>query len=537
MHFLSALRDSFADDRLLANLGVFCSAALLIASIVLLARHRLARLRKPLPPPETLTWRHRFTDDVHRHTCTCLFWATLLIVGSGLLAGVGYHFAGHDVREDVNAWYGRMTVRELEEVGGVFGFLAVLGLLTEFSVWLVRRLRPHIEDHAHCQVGCEANRESLSIWFTLVERYLVWGVRLASTWGVGVIIGFGEVSTTVFGFLLRILTILVAVRLLTLACRTLSHKAVESGDRHLGNGKFQRYWERLRRLLPFGQRCFESAVYVAATSLAVRELHFIAFVADYGPRIVQCIGILFGTRVLIELSQVLLNETFGLYEGSDPLDAKGRTLAPLLQSVCQYVLYFGSGVVMLGVLGLDTRPILAGAGILGLAVGLGAQSLVTDVVSGFFILFENQFLVGDYVQIGDAVGTVEAVSIRLTQVRDGHGKLFIIPNGQIKGVVNYSKGFVNAVVDVRVPAGSDLEDVFQCMVEAGRRLQAEYPDGVLAETEVHGLVDLGTDVMTVRAVTRVQPGTHGAMQSEYRRMLKLELGSPGRGLMRPQLAA
>src|SRR5207249_3958992 len=121
-------------------------------------------------------------------------------------------------------------------------------------------------------------------------------------------------------------------------------------------------------------------------------------------------------------------------------DQKGQTLVPLLQSICQYTLYFGSGVVMLGVLGLDTRPILAGAGILGLGVGLGAQSLVTDVVSGFFILFENQYLVGDFVEIGEAAGVVEAVGIRVTQVRDSHGKLHIIPNGQIKAVVNFSKG-------------------------------------------------------------------------------------------------
>src|SRR5207245_8574877 len=117
------------------------------------------------------------------------------------------------------------------------------------------------------------------------------------------------------------------------------------------------------------------------------------------------------------LLQVVLNEAFGMYKEEMEIDQKGRTLVPLIHSMCQYVLYFGSGVVMLGVIGVDTRPILAGAGILGLAVGLGAQSLVTDVVSGFFILFENQYLVGDYVQIGDAVGTVEGVSIRMTQVR------------------------------------------------------------------------------------------------------------------------
>src|SRR5262249_48541566 len=158
-------------------------------------------------------------------------------------------------------------------------------------------------------------------------------------------------------------------------------------------------------------------------AMVVKRLRFIAFVADYGDMIVQCIGIFFVTRVLIELSHVLLFEAFGLHEEETAANQKGRTLVPLLQSICKYVLYFGCGVAMWKALGQETTTIMAGAGIVGLAVGLGAQSLVTDVVSGFFILFENQYLVGDYVQIGHATGVVEAVGIRVTEVRDLQGKV------------------------------------------------------------------------------------------------------------------
>jgi small conductance mechanosensitive channel len=195
--------------------------------------------------------------------------------------------------------------------------------------------------------------------------------------------------------------------------------------------------------------------------------------------------------------------------------------------------YFGSVLTLLGVQGVDTRPLLAGAGILGLAVGLGAQNLVTDVVSGFFILFENQYLVGDVIKIGDATGTVEEVGIRVTQVRDEYGKLHIIPNGQIKGVVSYSKGYVNAVVDVKLPSGRSLESVFRAMAEAGRRLRLRRPE-VLAETEVRGLVEFGTSEMVVRAVTKVKPGTHHLMQNEYRRLLKevLDQEQPGTGMLK-----
>ena len=229
--------------------------------------------------------------------------------------------------------------------------------------------------------------------------------------------------------------------------------------------------------------------------------------------------VFFATRVGIEISQVVLNEAFGLYRDDGNVDAKGRTLVPLLHSLCQYVLYIGAGVMMLDHLGVNVLPILTGIGVLGLAVGLGAQSLVNDVVSGFFILFESQYLVGDYVQIGDACGIVEAVGIRSTQIRDAQGKLYIIPNGQIKGIVSFSKGYVNAVVDVKVPAGEDLERVFRAMSEAGKRLRLAHKE-VLADTVIQGLVELGTSEMTVRAVTKVYPGRHVVMQNEYRRVLK-----------------
>ena len=101
--------------------------------------------------------------------------------------------------------------------------------------------------------------------------------------------------------------------------------------------------------------------------------------------------------------------------------------------------------------------------------------MVTDMVSGFFILFESQYLVGDVVELGDAGGTVEEVGIRVTHIRDDQGKLHIIPNGQIKTVVSFSKGYVNAVVDLKVSTNADLENIFHAMTEAGARLRELAP--------------------------------------------------------------
>jgi small conductance mechanosensitive channel len=400
---------------------------------------------------------------------------------------------------------------------------------------LLRRFLPVLERRVITLFGTHCKEEAVRRWFHLLERFAVYSCCLIALWTAGQIVGLGRPADLLVGFVLRVSAIVVVARLLILASPMATRIVAEVGGRHLGKGRLRNYWERVLRLFPLGGRCFEAAVYLSAASLIMGELLFIRFVEDKGPRLVECIGIFFITRVLIELSQVLLNEAFGMYHEDRLIDPKGRTLVPLLQSLCQYTLYFGSAIIMLSKLGIDTGPLLAGAGILGLGVGLGAQSLVTDVVSGFFILFENQYLVGDFVEIGGASGTVEEVGIRVTHIRDHHGKLHIIPNGQIKGVVNYSKGYVNAVVDLALPRGADLEKIFYAMTEAGRRLRQANKE-VLDDTEVQGLVDLGTSEMKVRAVTRVQPGSHLRMQNEYRRLPKQVLDQDTAGEMAKRAA-
>jgi small conductance mechanosensitive channel len=508
-----------SDGRLLTNLIAIHVLVLLWLGLSVALRWLVAHGSSQLARWANTDKLRQFSEEATRHGHTMLFWLTVTAMAGTALGGIGYHLAGQDVRTDLGHWYATLTAEDFLHVGLAGAGLVVLVIVTTAAVRVLRRVLPLGESYALALLGNGKNEPTLQRWFRLFQGFMILSVRLAAVWAAGQLIGLGHLADVAFGFALRIVSIVALARLMTLACRATTHLVAEYGARHLGKAPFHRYWERITRLFPFGERCFDAAVYVAAASLVVRAFHFVDMIADFGPRVVQCIGIFFCTRVIIELLQVLLNETFGMYKPEREIDQKGRTLVPLLTSMGQYFLYFGSGVVMLGVLGVDTRPILAGAGILGLAVGLGAQSLVTDVVSGFFILFENQFLVGDYVKIGDAAGTVEEVGMRVTKIRDGQGKLHIIPNGQIKGVVSYSKGYVNAVVDVKLPAGGDLEGQFRAMQEAGRRLRAAHVE-VLAETEIHGLVEWSNSDMTVRAVTRVRPGTHGAMQSEYRRLLK-----------------
>jgi small conductance mechanosensitive channel len=524
-----------SDDRLLFNLIAIHMLAGLALIGTMLLRRLLVHGSGHLVKMTGAGWLHGIHKEAERRLRGWLFWITLGLVGLIAVGGVIYHLAGRHVGQDFSGWVTHLSGSELFGLGLAAGEMVLLVFVLWFAVRQVRRLRPILHSRAAAWLANKDREESLHRWFGLLERYAVIGLFLTAAWCAGHIIGAGPVANLVVGFSLRVLTILAVSHLLVLACRTFSHALAAFGNRYFALGQFHRYWERVTRLFPFGERCFEAAVYISAASMCIRELHFIAFVADFGPRIVECIGIFFITRVLVELIQVLLNEAFGIYEEDRPIDQKGQTLVPLLQSVCQYLVYFGAGVMMLGVLGVQTGPILAGAGILGLAGGLGAQSLITDFVSGFFILFENQYLVGDYVKLNESAGRVEAVSIRHTQIRDDQGRLHIIPNGQIKSVINYSKGYVVAEVDITLASETSVEEAFRALTEAGRRLRLSRKE-VLADTVVKGLVDLTLTDFTVRAVTRVQPGTHQTMQNEYRRLLK-EVFDEQKNIQGPRLAA
>lgn len=552
MDLLMRLTHFFADDRLLANLiavhaalGAILAASFVVRKILLHGGNSLVRWTG-------LHWLDHVGKEANRRIRTLMFWTTLLALVAAVAIGIVYHVAGRDARLDLAEWYQQLTGTQLLAWGWTLAKLVVLVLVVNFSAGMVRRLLHYLEAYTlrllHITVHGAApvdappvadaspsvapaapapvdeekryQEETVHRWFHLLERFGVAVVYLTALGGAGYLLGLETVERTV-GYLLYLLTIVVVARLATLASGTVFHAAKRVGNRNLENSSFHRYWERISHLFPFGQKCFEAAVYVYAAALCVALVKSISADAGmFGERVVICIGIFFVTRMLIELLHVLINEAFGMFEDDRPVDQKGLTLVPLLESVIQYLLYFVSVMVMLEVCQVPGRTnILAGAGILGLACGLGAQSLVTDLVSGFFILFENQYLVGDVVQIGDAQGRVEAVSIRSTQIRDDNGKLNIIPNGQVKNVVNFSKGYVNAVVDYKVATSVNLDQVLADMTEAGRRLRKQRRE-VLADTVVKGLIDLTPGDMTIRAVTKVQPGTHSTLQIEYRRFLK-----------------
>lgn len=202
-------------------------------------------------------------------------------------------------------------------------------------------------------------------------------------------------------------------------------------------------------------------------------------------------------------------------------DARSLTLLPMLRNFAIVVLVIIAGMVMLSELGIDTTPLLAGAGVLGVALGFGSQSLVKDFLTGVFIIVENSLAVGDVVRLENHEGTVEGMTIRTVRLRDPQGSLHILPFSEITRITNMSKGFAYALMTVGVDYGSDLDTVMRLMSEVGEEMRKDpkYSHLILDAVEVQGVDNFGDSSIDVRCRMK----TIGGEQFSVRRGFLLRL--------------
>ena len=193
--------------------------------------------------------------------------------------------------------------------------------------------------------------------------------------------------------------------------------------------------------------------------------------------------------------------------------AKIRTVQSVATSVLKYVAYFFGAATALDALGLGVTAgsLLATAGIGGLAIGFGAQSLIKAVISGAFLLFERQYVVGDTVEMASIKGVVEAMTLRVTHVRGFKGELIIVPNGQIVQVVNHSRGESLAVVNVELAYEQDLNAAFASIKRAGERARADNVN-MLEAPNISGVTNVTNSIASVRVTCRVNPSTQWGVE-------------------------
>ncbi|MBN9644153.1 mechanosensitive ion channel family protein [Corynebacterium sp. CCM 8862] len=198
-------------------------------------------------------------------------------------------------------------------------------------------------------------------------------------------------------------------------------------------------------------------------------------------------------------------------------ESRINTLSAVARSTLAILIWGWAFIGVLSEFGIEVRPILASAGVLGLAIGFGAKSLVQDFITGIFMLIEDQYGVGDWIQVGDISGTVENVSLRITTLRDVDGNLWYVRNGQITTVGNSTKGFATARLDVPISLNNDVdaaEEVILATVKqvAASDLLSEY---VLdEEPTMDGVADMKPDHMTIRVRLKVIPGQQWYIQRQ-----------------------
>ncbi len=209
--------------------------------------------------------------------------------------------------------------------------------------------------------------------------------------------------------------------------------------------------------------------------------------------------------------------------------ARAETLGLVLRSLASFAIWTLAFITILGQLGINLGPLVAGAGLAGVALGFGAQSLVKDFLAGIFILVEDQYGVGDIIDAGEASGTGEAVALRTTRLRDVNGTVWYLPNGHILRVGNKSQQWARALLDVAIGYGSDVDEA-QLLIKRvadGVWTDPAWVGQVLEEPEVWGVESLGPDGVTIRLVVKTQPSKQFDVMRELRVRLKRALDEAG----------
>ncbi len=216
-------------------------------------------------------------------------------------------------------------------------------------------------------------------------------------------------------------------------------------------------------------------------------------------------------------------------------ERRAETLASVLKNAARVLVAVFFLLVTLQEFGVNIQPLLAGSAVAGVALGFGAQTLVKDIIAGFFLLLENQFSVGDIISVDDKhSGTVERMTLRITQIRDMEGRAHYLPNGTITQVVVLSKDYARALVDVEINNDQDVDRVMDLLKVLGQELKTDRPAIVLEPTDVRGIETMNATGCTIRTLTKTAPGMQWEIARELRRRILIRFKQEGIAMPLPQ---
>lgn len=215
-------------------------------------------------------------------------------------------------------------------------------------------------------------------------------------------------------------------------------------------------------------------------------------------------------------------------------EKKANTLTTVLKNIMKYTLYFIGAVIVLDIFNINTNSILATAGIGGLAIGFGAQSLVKDVITGFFILFEDQFSIGDYIKIDSFEGVVEELGVRTTKLRDFSGELHIIPNGNLNIVTNKTRGAMRALIKISIAYEENIDRVIKVLDEVCGKLK-QSNESIVEGPTILGVTDLGEYGINITIIAKTRPMEQWSVERALRKNVKEAFDKEGIQIPYPRI--
>lgn len=245
-------------------------------------------------------------------------------------------------------------------------------------------------------------------------------------------------------------------------------------------------------------------------------------------RIINIIVILVIAKMGIKILHTIVNRFFESQKNSKfKMDIpRMETMKGLLNSIIKYTIYFIAFTTIMKSFGTDVTALITAAGIGGLAFGFGAQNLVRDIITGFFILFEDQFGVGNYVEIDGVGGIVEEMALRVTKIRGFNGDLYIIPNGEIKKVTNRSTGKMRALVEISIAYEENIDHAIEVLKKASERLSQEN-EQILEGPTVLGVSNLGASEVVISVMAKTIPMEQWAVERLMRKSFKQAFDQAG----------
>ncbi|MEV5030040.1 mechanosensitive ion channel family protein [Paenibacillus sp. LPE1-1-1.1] len=258
------------------------------------------------------------------------------------------------------------------------------------------------------------------------------------------------------------------------------------------------------------------------------------FWGSFGSSALRVVMFLFIGRLVVWIIHKTIDRVILERESKRPVNHTRRmtTVGKLMKNVASYVVYFISTMLILSEFGINLGPLLAGAGVLGLAIGFGAQSLVKDIITGFFIVLEDQFAVGDVIQTGQFKGTVEVIGLRTTRIQSWTGEVHIVPNGMINEVTNFSINNSIAVVDISIAFEEEVDRALEVVRHTMITMQDE---NLINAPEVLGIQTIAPTGVTLRVIAECRPNTHPVVARKLNMVIKKALDASGIEIPYPRM--